>query len=94
MIIPQHKLNMEKNMMVDVIVKSKKHTPRKLLCLKMLLQCSFFILREIVKVKKGLTRSYLFFENAKNLGRSDEAKLREKEDGLKARRRRLAENVT
>ena len=36
----------------------------------------FFKLREIVKVKKGLTTSFLFFENAKNLGRSDEAKRR------------------
>ena len=74
---------MAENLMVDVIVKSKKDTPPKLICLKMLLQCSFFKLREIVKVKKGLTTSFLCFENAKNLGRSDEAKRREKKMALK-----------
>ena len=42
-------------MMVDAIVKSKKDTPPKILWLVMLLQCSFFKLREIVKVKEGLT---------------------------------------
>ena len=34
-------------------------------------------------MKNGLTTSLLFFfENAKNLGRSDDAKRRKKEDGL------------
>ena len=48
----------------------------------MLLLCSFFRLKELFQVKNGLTTSLLFFENAKNLGGSDEAKRRKKEDGL------------
>ena len=43
----------------------------------MLLLCSFFRLKELFQVKSGLTASLLFFflfENAKNLGRSDDAK--------------------
>ena len=49
----------------------------------MLLLCSFFRLKELFQVKNGLTTSLLFFENAKNLGRSDDAKRRKKkEDGL------------
>ena len=49
----------------------------------MLLLCSFFRLKELFQVKNGLTTSLLFFffENAKKLGWSDDAKLR-KEDGL------------
>ena len=50
----------------------------------MLLLCSFFRLKELFQVKNGLTTSFLFFfENAKNLGQSDDAKRRKKEDGLK-----------
>ena len=46
----------------------------------MLLLCSFFRLKELFQVKNGLTTSLLFFfENAKNLGRSDDAKQRKKE---------------
>ena len=50
----------------------------------MLLICSFFILKELFQVKNGLTTSLLFFffENAKNLGRSDDANGEKKEDGL------------
>ena len=43
----------------------------------MLLLCSFFRLKELFQVKSGLTTSLIFFflfENAKNLGRSDDAK--------------------
>ena len=51
----------------------------------MLLLCSFFRLKELFQVKSGLTTSLLFFfENAKNLGQSDDAKWRKKEDGLRA----------
>ena len=43
--------------------------------------CSFFRLKELFKVKNGLTvllLLLLFFENANNLGRSDDAKRRKK----------------
>ena len=36
----------------------------------------FSDLKELIKVKKGLTTSLLFFENTKNLGRSDDGKRR------------------
>ena len=54
-----------------------------LLLLSLLLLCSFFRLKELFQVKNGLTTSLLFFcfLNAKNLGRSDDAKRRRKEDG-------------
>ena len=49
------------------------------LCFSMLLLCSFFRLKELFQVKNGLTTSLLFFfENAKNLGQSDDAKWRKK----------------
>ena len=49
------------------------------LLFSMLLLCSFFRLKELFQVKNGLTTSLLFFfENAKNLGRSDDAKRRKK----------------
>ena len=43
-----------------------------------------FRLKELFQVKNGVTTSLLllFFENAKNLGRSDDGKRRKKEDGL------------
>ena len=43
-----------------------------------------FQIKTIFQVKTGLTKSlpFFFFENAKNLGRSDDAKQRKKEDGL------------
>ena len=45
----------------------------------MLLICSFFRLKELFQVKNGITTSLLFFfENAQNLGRSDDGKRREK----------------
>ena len=46
----------------------------------MLLLCSFFRLKELFQVKNGLTKSLVFFfiENAKNLGRSNDAKRRRK----------------
>ena len=47
----------------------------------MLLLCSFFRLKELFQVKNGLTTSllfFLFFQNAKNLGWSDDAKRRKK----------------
>ena len=49
----------------------------------MLLLCSFFRLKELFQVKNGLTTSlpFFFFENAKNLGRSDDAKRRKKKRG-------------
>ena len=59
------------------------------LFLSMLLLCSFFILKELFEVKNGLTTSLFFFfflENAKNLGRSDDAKRRKKEDGLRIKK--------
>ena len=46
----------------------------------MQLICSFF---RLFQVKNGLTKLLLFcFQNAKNLGQSDDAKRRKKEDGL------------
>ena len=45
----------------------------------MLLLCSFFRPKELFQMKNGLTTSKtFFFENAKNLGRSDDAKWRKK----------------
>ena len=46
----------------------------------MLLVNSFFRLKELFREKNGLTRSLLFFffENAENLGRSDDTKLGKK----------------
>ena len=45
----------------------------------MLLLCSFFRLKELFQVKKGVTASLLFFfENTKNLSRSDYGKPRKK----------------
>ena len=50
------------------------------LLFSVLLLRSFFRLKELFQVKNGLTTSLLFFffENAKNLGRSDDAKRRKK----------------
>ena len=51
----------------------------------MLLPCSFFRLKELFKLKNGLTISLLFvfiIDNAKNLSQSDDAKWKKKEDGL------------
>ena len=49
-------------------------------CISMLLLCSFFRLKELFQVKNGITTSlfFFFFENAKNLGRSDDGKRRKK----------------
>ena len=47
----------------------------------MLLLCSPFRRKELFQMKNGLTtltRYFFFFENAKNLGRSDDAKRRRK----------------
>ena len=46
----------------------------------MLLLCLFFRLKELFQVKNGSTKSLLFLKqkNAKNLGRSDDAKQRKK----------------
>ena len=53
----------------------------------MLLLCSFLRLEELFQVKNGVTTSFLYFyENAKNLGRSDDGKRRKKKDGLIARK--------
>ena len=48
----------------------------------MLLPCSFFRLKELFQVKNGVITSvgFFFFENAKNLGRSDDGKQKKKED--------------
>ena len=49
------------------------------LLFSVLLVCPFFRLKELFQEKNGLTMSLLFFlENAKNLGRSDDAKWRKK----------------
>ena len=49
------------------------------LLFSVLLVCPFFRLKELFQEKNGLTTSLLFFlENAKNLGRSDDAKQRKK----------------
>ena len=62
-----------------------------------LLLRSFFRLKELFQVKNGLTTSLLvfFFENAKNLGRSDDANMKKKkEDGLTlTKERRLVKRV-
>ena len=66
------------------------------LFLSMLLLCSFFILKELFEVKNGFTASLLFFfflENAKNLGRSDDAKRRKKEDGLRIKKVMLISQI-
>ena len=55
-------------MMVDVTVKSKNDRLPKPPCLEMLLQSSIFRFKKLIKVKKGLTTSCLFLENARNLG--------------------------
>ena len=55
------------------------------LTFQQMLLCSFSRLKELVKVKNGLTAWFLFFsfENAKNMGWTDDAKQRKKkEDGL------------
>ena len=46
---------MEGNMTVDVTAKSKNDRLPKPQCLGMLLQNSFFRLKKLIKVKKGLT---------------------------------------
>ena len=59
------------------------------LFLFMLLLCSFFRSKELFQVKNGLTTSLLFFfffVNAKNLGRSNDAK-RRKERGWHKQRK-------
>ena len=66
------------------------------LFLFMLLLCSFFILKELFEVKNGLNTSLLFLfflENAKNLGRSDDAKRRKKEDGLRIKKIMLISQI-
>ena len=46
-------------------------------------QCCYYDHFFLFQVQNGLTTSLpFFFENAKNLGRSDDAKRRKKEDGL------------
>ena len=52
------------------------------LLFSVLLLCSFFRLKELFHVRNGLTTSLLFFcfENAKNLGGSDDAKRRKKRE--------------
>ena len=44
----------------------------------LLITTCIFRLKELFQVKNGLTRSLLFYENDKNLGRSDDAKRRKK----------------
>ena len=71
-------------MVTVIMVKNRKDTLPKLLCLEMLLQCSFsFGLKELINVKKvQLRHSFFFFENAKNLARSDDAKRQKKGNAL------------
>jgi len=73
------KINMAEKL-VDVIVKLRQRgTNFRQLFFSMLLLCSFIRLKELFKVKNGLTTSLLFFfENVKHLGRSDNAKRRKK----------------
>ena len=64
-----------------------KNVPGLSLFFSILLLCTFLRLKELFQVKNGLTTSLLFFfENAKSLGRSDDAKRRKKEDGLSKER--------
>ena len=59
----------------------------------MLLLCSLFRLKELFQVKNCLATSLLFsffFENAKNLGRSDDAKRRKKKGWPKSKNYTLA----
>ena len=56
----RHKLNAEGNMMVDDMVKSKKDTLWKLLCLEILFQWSLFGLKELIKDKKVKLRPVPF----------------------------------
>ena len=68
---------------LGIILYFKKMFLSLFLFFSMLLLCSFFTLKELFQVKNGLTTSLrFFFENAKNLGRSDDAKRRKKEHGL------------
>ena len=50
----------------------------------MLLLCSFFRLKELFKIKLfSISLLFVFIiDNAKNLGQSDDAKWKKKEDGL------------
>ena len=48
------------------------------LVFSLLLLCLFFRLKELFQVKNGVTTFFFFFENAKNLGRSDDGKRRKK----------------
>ena len=41
-----------------------------------------FQIKRVISSEKWLNYVFTFFENAKNLGRSDDAKRRKKEDGL------------
>ena len=71
--------------MVDDILKSKKDTPLKLLCLEMLFRCSLFILKEAIKVQKATSSSFFWGGrggNGKKVGQSDDAKRRKKGNGL------------
>ena len=56
----------------------------------MLLLCSFFRLKELLQVKNGVTTLLLFFfENARNLGQSDNGKRTKEEDGLIIYKKRI-----
>ena len=83
-------------MMVDVIVERKKDKPPKPLSLKMLfIQCSFFILKELINKSKKVSRrrSFFVFLKAKNVGRgSDDAKKEKKRGGLNLTHRRFYVN--
>ena len=73
-------------MMVDEIVQSKKDTPSKHLCLEMLFRCSLFRLKEPIKVKKVKLRPVPLGggggRECQKVDQSDDAKRREKGDGL------------
>ena len=74
-------------MMVDEIVQSKKDTPPKHLCLEMLFRCSLFRLKEPIKVKKVKLRPVPLGggggrRETQKVDQSDDAKRREKGDGL------------
>ena len=61
------------------------------LLFSVLLLCSFFKLKELFQVKNGLTTSLL--ENAKNLGRSDDAKRRKKRGWPNRRKRNQTQSL-
>ena len=82
----QHKLSKAENMMVDVMVKSKKDKPLKLIYLEIMNNTMLIV--QINRIDLSKKRFYYLVptfwqkKKAKNLGGSYDAKRRKKEDGL------------